>query len=198
MRKVWSMLAAVAGVALLGGAASAQSAGKIAYVDSRRLVAEAPGAKEAQSTFEKEMQGYQVQMKVMEDSLKAMMDEYQQKSVMLSPDAKKQREEAIRAKQEAYQQKASSLEEQASKRQSELVQPVMDRIKGVLSDVRKEGGYAMIFDVAGNAGLVAADPALDITDQVLTRLKQMASTAPAAAAKPAAAKPAPAAPVKKP
>lgn len=192
MRKLWSMLAAAAGVALLAGTASAQSPGKIAYIDSRKLIAEAPGAKEAQSTFEKEMQGYQAQMKVMEDSLKAMMDEYQQKSVVYSPEVKRQKEEAIRAKQEAYQQKAQQLEEQAGRRQSELVQPIMDRIKTVISDLRKEGGYAVIFDIAGNSGLVSADPSLDITDQVLTRLKQTASTA--GAAKPGAT----AAPTKKP
>jgi outer membrane protein len=193
MRNVLSVLAATVGLGLLATGASAQAPAKIGFIDSRKILAEAPGAKEAQATFEKEMQGYQAQLKVMEDSLKALMDDYQQKSTTLSPEAKKQREDAIRARQESYQQRASQLEDQASSRQAALVQPVMDRIKTVISDIRKEGGYAMIFDVGGQGnGVVAADTALDLTSQVLARLVRATAAAPAAPAP--AAKP----PVKKP
>ncbi len=196
MRNVLSVLAATVGLGLLATGASAQgSAAKIGFIDSRKILAEAPGAKEAQATFEKEMQGYQAQLKVMEDSLKTLMDDYQQKSTTLSPEAKKQREDAIRARQESYQKRASDLEEQAGSRQAALVQPVMDRIKTVISEIRKEGGYAMIFDVGGQGnGVVAADTALDLTSQVLARLVKASATAAAPAAAGPAAKP----PVKKP
>ncbi len=176
MRKLLTALTAAAGLALVATAtASAQSVPKIAYIDSRKIIQEAPGAKEAQATFQKEMQGYQAQLKIMEDSIKSLMSEYEQKQVMLSPEAKKQKEEEIRQKQATYQQKANDLEQKLNQRQSELVQPIMDKVKGVIEDLRKSGGYAMIFDAAGS-GLVAADPALDLTDQVLARLKTMAST----------------------
>ncbi len=197
MRNVLSVIVAAAGLGLLATGVSAQAptATKIAFIDSRRIIAEAPGAKEAQATFDKEMQGYQGQLKVMEDSLKSMMDDYQQKSTTLSPEAKKQREDAIRAKQEAYQQKASQLEEQAGNRQQQLVQPIMDRIKAVISQIRQEGGYAMIFDVGGQgSGVVAADTALDLTAQVLARLSKTTAAAPTAPPAAGPAKP----PVKKP
>ncbi len=194
MRNVLSVIVAAAGLGLLATGASAQAPTKIAFIDSRKLIAEAPGAKEAQATFDKEMQGYQAQLKVMEDSLKSMMDDYQQKSSTLSPEAKKVREDAIQARQQAYQQKAAQLEEQAGSRQQQLVQPVMDRIKTVISQIRQEGGYAMIFDVGGQgSGVVAADTALDLTAQVLARLNKTTAAAPAAP--PTAA---PAKPVKKP
>ncbi len=196
MRNVYSVLVAAVGLGLMATGASAQGATKIGFINSQRIIAEAPGAKEAQATFEREMQGYQGQLKVMEDSLKAMMDDYQQKSTTLSPEAKKAREDAIRAKQTAYQQKASQLEEQAGSRQAQLVQPVMDRIRQVISQIRAEGNYAMIFDVGGQgSGVVAADSTLDLTSQVLARLSKMAAAPAAPATTPAAA---PAKPVKKP
>lgn len=199
MRNVFSVLVAAAGLGLLATGASAQGTGKIGFIDSRKIIAEAPGAKEAQATFEKEMAGYQAQLKVMEDSLKNLMDDYQQKSTTLSPEAKKQREDAIRARQESYQQRAAALEEQAGSRQAALVQPVMDRIKSVISDLRKEGGYAMIFDVGQGSGVVAADSTLDLTAQVLARLAKTTAAAPTAPAATPAAQPAKAAtpPVKK-
>ncbi len=199
MRNVLSVLAAAAGLGLLATGASAQAPLKVAYVNSQKLIAQAPGAKEAQATFDREMQGYQSQLKVMEDSLKALMDDYQQKSVTLSPEAKKQREDAINARQEAYQQRAQQLQDQAGQRQSQLVQPVLDRIKTIISQIRQEGGYAFIFDVGQGGGIIAADTTLDITNQVLARLgtTAAATTAPAPAAAAPAAKPA-ARPAKKP
>ncbi len=54
----------------------------------------------------------------------------------------------------------------------------MNRIQEVLTQIQREGGYAMIFDAAAGA-IVAADTTLDITDEVLRRLRQTAA-APAA------------------
>jgi outer membrane protein len=180
MRKLFSGLFMLAGIAAFAAPAAAQAPLKIGYLDSRRIVSEAPGAKEAQATFEQDMVKYRGELKLLEDSLKAMLTEYEQKQVMLSPDAKKQREETIRAKQAAYQTRAGQLEEQAGRRQAELVQPIMDRVQKVIDEMRTQGGYALIFDKAGNA-LVTADPSLDLTEQVLTRLKAQAA-APAAPA----------------
>lgn len=177
MRKVLSTLAAVVGLGLVAGPAAGQTGPmKVAYINSQKIIAEAPGAKEAQSQFEKDMQGYQAQLKPMADSLQSMIDDYQKSLTVLSPSAKQQKEAAIRAKQQAYQQKEQQLQDLAEKRQQELVQPVMDKIKAVLSDIRKDGGYAMIFDVA-TPGVVSADTTLDITDQVLARLKATGATA---------------------
>lgn len=77
-------------------------------------------------------------------------------------------------KQREAQQRAMQLEDQAAKRQNELVEPVMRKIQEVIDAIRSEGKYAMIFDVAAG-GLIAADPALDITDQVLARLRPTAT-----------------------
>jgi outer membrane protein len=188
MRNFVTVVCAAAGVALLAGPAAAQGP-KIGYIDSGRIIAEAPGAKEAQATFEKDMTRYRSELKTMEDSLKSMMSDYESKQVMLSPDAKKTREEAIRQKQGAYQQRASELEDQANKRQNELVEPIMTKLNQVLLDLRKEGGYAMIFDVA-KGGVVAADTSFDLSGEVLTRLKAVSTAAaPAPAAKPPVKKP---------
>ena len=64
----------------------------------------------------------------------------------------------------------------AGQRQQELVQPVMDRINEVIEEIREEGSYAIIFDVAGG-GVVAADSALDLTQEVIRRLQASGETA---------------------
>jgi Skp family chaperone for outer membrane proteins len=44
----------------------------------------------------------------------------------------------------------------------------------VIEDVRREGNYALIFDTAAGA-IITADPGLDLTDQVLERLRTTAA-----------------------
>ena len=176
MRKFLSGLMLLGGLVAIAAPAAAQTAGKVAYVDSRRIIAEAPGAREAQTTLNTELSGFEAQLKPLADSVQAMMAEYEQKSVMLSPDAKKQKEDEIRLKQQAFQQRRAQLEQQIEKRQAELVEPIMDRIEKVIEEIRVQGSYAIIFDKAAN-GMVAADPTLDLTDQVIARLKATASTA---------------------
>jgi len=174
MRVLTTLFMAAAGLGAFALPAAGQGAPKIGYIDSRRLIAEAPGAKEAQASFERDMQRYRAELQQLEDSIKALLSEYEQKQVLLSPEAKRQKEEEIRQKQRAYQERAGQLENEAARRQAELVEPIMNRIQEVLEQLRKEGGYAMIFDAAAGA-LVAADTTLDLTDEILRRLRQTAS-----------------------
>lgn len=149
--------------------AAAQTTGKIGFIDSRAIIAQAPGAQEAQQAFEQDMARYQAELETLEQELKTQLDSYEKQQVTLSPDARRQRQEEIRTKQMAYTQRAQQLEEQAADRQAELVEPIMERINTVIAEIREAEGYALIFDVAGGA-VVAADPALNLTDQVLAQL----------------------------
>lgn len=179
MRKTFLMT--LAALAVTATAATAQTApSKIAYINSQKLISEAPGALEARTTIEKEANKHRADLALAEDSLKNLVTEYQKKQLALSADARTREENTIRTKQQALQARAEGLEEQMSKRQGELVKPIMDRINQVLTAMRTEGGYTVILD-SSSGSIVAADPALDLTDAALARLK---TASPAAAAKP--------------
>jgi len=156
---------------------AAQGAQKFAYIDTRRVIAEAPGASEAQATFDQEIQAFQTELETLEAELQTMLDDYERQQVTLSPEARRERQEAIRTKQSDYQQRAQQMELAAARRQAELVEPIMARIQTVLSEMQRSEGYAFIFDAAAGA-VVAADPSLDLTDQVLTRLRAGAAGQP--------------------
>lgn len=169
MRHFAKLLLPGALLAALTVPADAQTAPKIGFIDSRAIIAQAPGAQEAQKAFEQDMARYQAELQKLEQELKTQLDSYEKQQVTLSPDARRQRQEELRTKQMAYTQRAEQLEQQAADRQAELVEPIMARINTVISQIRENEGYALIFDVAGGA-VVAADPALNLTDEVLRRL----------------------------
>jgi outer membrane protein len=177
MRNWVAPLVAVAGLFAVSAPLSAQvAAGKIGYIDTRRVIQEAPGAADVRTTLEREMQALQTQVNAMEDSLRAMYTDYQQKSTVMTSEAKQKREQEITSKNQAFQVRAQELQQRAQRRQQELMQPIMDKIEQIIGDVRKAEGFAIVFDVASEA-IVSADPALDLTQKVIERLKAAPNTA---------------------
>lgn len=185
-----STILAAFGVALLAAApASAQQGGlKLAFIDSRVVLDKAPGRAAAESTFQKEYEAAQGKIKKMQDTLQAMVTAYQKVQSTLTPVNRELREKEIGEKQQSFQNAAQLLDVQMQQRQSELVQPMMVQIRETLEALRKEEGYAFIFDVGASASVVvAADSAYDITEKVVSRLKPIPVTAAGAVRPPAAA-----------
>jgi outer membrane protein len=143
---------------------------RLAYINSNEVIAETPGASDAQATFDREMARWQAEVKVLEDSLQQMITTYEQQQVMLSPQARQDRQQEIMQKQLEYQQRAADLQQVAQRRQAELVQPIFDKISSALKDIRAERGYTMIFDASAGA-LLAADTTLDVTALVIEYLR---------------------------
>jgi len=176
-------------LAALGGSAIAQTGQKIAFVKSSVLLDQAPGRADAEAQFDRETGTYRDQIKRMSDSLNTMIAAYEKVQGTLSATARETRGKEIQARQADYQRRTSELEQKAQARQAELVQPILDRVKASIEDVRVEGGYSFIFNMDGNSPILAADKNLDITDRVLMKLRAGAS---ATTPKPASAVPAPA------
>jgi outer membrane protein len=159
--------------ALAAGTAEAQTL-KIGYINSQEILDNAPGAAEAQQTFEQEMQGYTAEAQSLQEEITRMQEALQQQQLTLSPEAKRNREQQIQQKAQEAQQRMAQLDQLAQQRRAELVQPVMDRITEVIEAIREEGNYALILDVAAGS-IISADPALDLTQEVITRLQTVAT-----------------------
>jgi|SRR5215218_2235953 len=163
---------------------------KVAYVQTSVLLEQAPGRADAEAQFEKETGTYRDQIKRMSDSLNAMVSSFEQRQASLAAAAREAQAKNITAKQQEYQRRTQELEQKAQGRQNELVQPILDKIKAAIEEVRVEGGYAMIFNADQGSPIVAVDKSLNVTDRVLTRLKGTTAAAPAAP-RPSSAAPAP-------
>ncbi|KPJ83628.1 MAG: hypothetical protein AMS19_03760 [Gemmatimonas sp. SG8_23] len=159
---------------LSAGAVEAQTL-KIAYINSQEILLQAPGAEEAQQAFDAEMQGYQNEIQQLEQELQNMEAALQQQQLTLSPEARANREQQLQQKFQEYQQRAGQLQEVANQRRAALIQPVMDEITAVIETIREEGAYSLILDAAAGS-IVSADPALDLTQEVITRLQSATGT----------------------
>lgn len=151
------------------GVAAQDAVLRVGFINSEAILQQAPGYQEAIQQFQNELATMEQEFQPRTAELQQMIADYEAQSLALSDTAKAMREEAIFQKQQQVQQEANVMQQQAQQRQAQLMQPVMDRVSEAIEAVRVDGGYALIFDAAAG-GLVAADPALDLTETVVTRL----------------------------
>ena len=154
------------------GAAPQQSAVRVAYVNSQIILQQMPGYAQAESTYNKELAGYQNEIKKMSDRIDSTIAAYQQRAIALSAAEKKAQEDQIRQLQQQAQQRSDNLRQRAQDRERELIQPLEDRVKTVIDGLRAERNIGMIFDAAApGGGIISVDPSLDLTSVVVQRLK---------------------------
>lgn len=170
-----AVLLSLAAPAALAAQQSAQADpppnAEFVYIDSQELLEKAPGASEAQQTFQQEMSQYRSEVDQLRSELDSLRQAYQQQEGMLSPSARETRQQEIVEKQRQLQQRLQELERQATQRRQELLAPILDEVRSVIREIRDENGYTMVFD-ASASGLLAADPRLDITGLVIQRLQE--------------------------
>lgn len=170
MNRIWAgSLAALIGALLVSTQATAQAM-RLGYIDSQRIMMEAPGTREAQQEFERSMEGFRSELERLETELETLQANFDRQQGTMTAAVREQRQQEMQQKFVQYQQRRAELEETAQRQQAELVGPIMERIGQVIEQIRAEGGYAMIFDTSTGA-LISADPALDLTAQVLDRLR---------------------------
>ena len=165
--------AAVFLIAAAPAVAQSATAQKIAYVDSRKILDQAPGSPKADSLFKLELVGFEAEVKKMQDSFQKKVEDFNKVKPTLAAAEVEKRSQALGALQQEYAQKTQELQSQADQRRGELLQPVIDQIKLVLEDIRVEQALSFVIDVSSSSGIVAADKNLDISDRVLAKLRTM-------------------------
>ena len=143
---------------------------KIGWIDSNSVLSQYAGAQEARQQMEESLSSYQTEIEQMNNDFQTAMAAFQQQQATMTAEARQNRQEQLQSQQRVLQQRVAQLEQQASQRQAEVFEPVMTEIQAVIENIRVEGNYAMILDTSSQA-ILAADPALDLTQEVLRRLQ---------------------------
>lgn len=206
-RAIWTIfataLAAVAGAqtAPSGGAAPAPASIRVAVIDVERLVRDSALGKEAFGRVKKVSDEKKAENDRLQKELRDIEQKLANQGQSLSDDKREQLQKQYNEKSidyKSFQEKASRDLDQAQKKE---LADLERRVFPIITQLGKERGYTLIFNKF-QSGLVFADDAADITEDVLKRFNTTvavpaaAAKAPAAAAPPSAA-PAPA-PTKKP
>jgi outer membrane protein len=165
------LLATFAILLVAAGSVRAQEAGlKIGFINSQLVLENDPQFIEAQEQFNQELEVIRQEVEAKEMALDSLIRGFEQQQLSMSPATRQERQAAIATTQGEYQQQVTQLQQQAERRQQEIVQPVMERINQVIEELRVEGQYTIILDIASGA-ILAADQGLDLTQELIRRLQ---------------------------
>ncbi|HEU5249565.1 MAG TPA: OmpH family outer membrane protein [Thermoanaerobaculia bacterium] len=194
--------------ASLAAVAAAQSAPssatptiRVAVIDVERLVRDSALGKEAFNRVKKISDDKKAQNDQLQKELREIEQKLANQGQSLSEEKRDQLQKQYNEKSidyKSFQEKATRELDQAQKNELAALER---RVFPIITQLGKERGYTLIFNKF-QSGLVFADDAADITDDVLKRFNTTvavppAAAKPAAAPAPAAGAPAPA-PTKKP
>jgi len=157
-------------VIIFAGIGNAQ---KFGFIDSEYILENIPAFAAAQEQLDKLSQQYQKELETMYAEIELMYRNYQVESVKLSEEMKRRREDTIINKEKDYKQLQSKYFGPSGdlfEIRQKLVSPILDSIFNTVREMANEGGYATIFDMAGNTTLFYTNPDYDLSNQVLQKL----------------------------
>jgi outer membrane protein len=158
--------------------ASAQS-GKIGFIRDDRIQTEFKDWLDAQESIQLEIKAWEDEANAKKLEFQELLDEYDKQRLILSDDKKREKEAAIRAKQEAldaFTRQIWGPSGRAEQKQQVLLAPLLTKINKAIENVAIEGGFDVIF--TSSSGLGYVNPALDVTDKVLTALETVGESGP--------------------
>jgi outer membrane protein len=186
-------LAAVAAAQSAPSGAASPTSIRVAVIDVERLVRDSALGKEAFGRVKRISDDKKTENDRLQKELRDIEQKLADQGQSLSEDKRDQLQKQYNEKSidyKSFTEKASRDLDQAQKKE---LADLERRVFPIITQLGKERGYTLIFNKF-QSGLVFADDAADITDDVLKRFNTMVAVPPAAAAKPATAAPVPAKP----
>ncbi|MDE2873912.1 MAG: OmpH family outer membrane protein [Gemmatimonadota bacterium] len=165
-----SRLGTAVALSLLLASPLAGQGTKVGYINSVAVLAEYGPAQDARGSLQATFAGFQAEVDNLDSAYQQALAEYQQQMTTMTPEARQERERQLQTQLDARHARSQELQDLFEQRETEVFGPINEAIRSVLEEIRVEGNYGMILDVAVQAILVA-DPALDLTQQVLIRLQ---------------------------
>ncbi len=173
------LLGALALVLLVPAAAQAQSAFKVAYIDTDQIVVRTPEYAQSQQQLRQEQQAVGTRVRFVQDSLNTVLQtklaDYEtfRASAAATPDARRTREAEMLQIQGAIEQAEQQGLQFLSFREAQLYQPILDRVDGgIRAEAAAQSIDLVIPNTANNAPVVlyASERLVDITEAVMRRL----------------------------
>ena len=156
-----------------GNTGSTPAPARIAFVNARAALASMPGYAKAESTYVKEGEAAQSEMRKLQASLDSAVADFEQQQAMLSATNRATRRKELETKNEQLQTRAREIQQRMGQRERELLQPMQERLTAIIDGIRAESNFSMIIDLgAQGLGIVTYDKSLDITQRVVARLRQ--------------------------
>jgi outer membrane protein len=147
---------------------------KFALIDMEYILKNIPAYEMANDQLNSISKKWQVEVETLQQEAQNMYKAYQADLVFLSPEMKTKREGEIVAKEQEAQElkrKYFGTDGELYKKRESLIRPIQDEIYNAVKEIAIAKGYAVVIDRASAMSIIYASPQIDISNEVLTKLK---------------------------
>jgi outer membrane protein len=174
---------------------------RIGFVDLRRAVSEIEEGKAAMAALKKDFEEKQKQLDAKQAELEGLRAEFEKQQAVLSDQVKQTKAVELDKRMGELRELYMQLQRDLSAREQEGMKGLLDRMGGLVKEIADAEGFQMVLEKS-DAGVVWAQPSLDVTNELVrkynTRYPKGAAAPAAPAAPKADPKAAPKPPAKKP
>jgi Skp family chaperone for outer membrane proteins len=171
-RGAWSAVAAAAILAQPLPLFAAPADLRVGYIDSARIFQEYATAKEAQTRFDHQVEGWRAEAAEKQKVVQQLRDEMRDQSPVLSAARRQEKEETLQhavSDYERFIQDTWGPQGRAVRENEQATNQVLVQIRAAVEKVAADKGLFLVFDSASGF-IVYADRTLDLTNEVLVEL----------------------------
>ena len=137
---------------------------KIGLIDGDKILRECKAAKEARAAFAKDVMAKRRFYQEKEDQVRAMQTALKERGRDMDPALRKEKIEQFEREMKDLRRLKADLEEELKKKDAELAREILVEVGRIVQAFRKKEGYTVILE---RKTVVAADEAIDITDEII-------------------------------
>lgn len=158
---------------LLVGTVSSALAQRFAYVDSEYILEQIPEYVSAQKQLDALSVQWQDEVDNRFAAIERLYQAYQQDQVVLNEQMRREREDEIVNKEKEvkdFQRLKFGFEGDLFKERVRLIEPIQERVSRAIQEIATSQNLDLILDKNSEVMMLYANPRLDRSDEVITRL----------------------------
>jgi outer membrane protein len=163
-----TMRAVVLAAIVMAVALPAAAQSKVAVIDVQRVVTESDPGKEVMGRLRTLSDAKAQEGQALQQELATLQDQFNKQRFTVSEARQAEMSKEIEDKQIAIRRFQDDAQRELQEAQRRELGSLEEQILPIINQVGQEQGYTLIFNKF-QSGLVYADEAVDITDQVITR-----------------------------
>ncbi len=152
----------IAASALLAVSAFAQP--KFAHVNTTELIQLCPEMDKARETMNAAQMEAQETFSDMQTEFNTKLQTYQSKGSTWTDATRQSKEKELTEIQQRLQEFQQTVSMELQQQEQQLMQPIYEKVNGVIQDLAKKGGYIFVFD-ANNVLYLDANQSHDLTPE---------------------------------
>jgi outer membrane protein len=153
------------GVILIAFSSVVLAETKIGFVNSQKILNDAPQAARAKKKIEKDFEKRDQELQKLAKQLQSMQENLDKNAVTMAESERRNKEREFADLNRDFQRKQREFREDLSQRQNEEMASIFERVNKVIKQIAEAEKYDIIFQEA-----VFANPRVDITDKVIKAL----------------------------